>query len=60
MKSKKKSYEFLLVVLKLVLNVMEKFQEIQGAMSSNRGTTMPFETYTRYSKIDDDEQKKRS
>ena len=48
-----------MVVLKLMLDNMEKIQEILGATSCKRGATRPqFKTYTRYSRVDDKEQKK--
>ena len=40
------------VDFKLILGITEKFQEISGA------TRKKFENYTRYSVIDDEEQKK--
>ena len=48
-----------MVVLKLKLDIMEKNQEIWRPLAIKGGATrQQFETYTRYSEVDDEEQKK--
>ena len=59
LKSKKRSYAFLMVVLKLILDVIEKFRKVQGTQAVIGEATRPkHETYNRCSRVDDEEQKK--
>ena len=47
-----------MVVLKLILDIMKKFRKFRGSLAiKNRATRPQFETYARYSVVDDVEQK---